>query len=117
MVEKKFICIECPRGCELSVAKENGEILVKGNFCPRGKKYAEAEIREPKRILTSSVKTQNGKISVKTDGAVKKSELFELMKKIREVRIDREVCIGDVIIENIDGNGNNLIATSNSKNR
>ncbi len=116
MTEKKFVCIECPRGCELRVTEENGEIFVQGNFCPRGKKYAETEVREPKRILTSSVKTQNGRVSVKTDGEVKKSELFELMKKIREVKIDREVYIGDVIIENIDGNGNNLVATSNSKN-
>ena len=51
-------CIGCPLGCQIEVMMdEDGEILlVTGNTCPRGDKYARKEVTAPTRIVTSSVR-------------------------------------------------------------
>ena len=51
----KLICINCPRGCHLEVENINGEVSVSGNFCPRGKTYAESEMFNPLRTLTTTL--------------------------------------------------------------
>ena len=46
---KTLTCIECPIGCEIEVSLEGGTVsCVKGNGCPRGRAYAEAEVVCPK---------------------------------------------------------------------
>lgn len=109
-------CIECPMGCSIEVTVENGSVTsVKGNTCPRGKMYAESEVICPKRVVTSTVRALNGvMIPVKTDRPVKKSEMFQVMRKINEVHPKTPVKIGDVLLENIS-DGANLIATGNSE--
>ena len=53
---KKLTCIECPKGCVLSVDVENCRVVeIAGSECPKGEKYAVAEIEYPTRILTSTV--------------------------------------------------------------
>lgn len=107
-------CIECPIGCTIRVEAEDGKVLsVEGNACPRGKIYAENEVVDPKRVITSTVRAKNGKlVPVKTDKPARKEEIFSIMEKIRGITCDLPVKIGDVLAENIS-NGVNLIATSN----
>ncbi len=109
-------CIECPIGCTIEVGVENGKVLsVVGNACPRGKMYAENEVICPKRVLTSTVRMENGKIlSVKTDAPVEKAKMFDIMKKINGVHPKGEVKIGDILAENI-ADGANLVAADNSE--
>ena len=38
------ICINCPMGCPLTIEEINGEVVVKGYTCLRGKKYGEQEL-------------------------------------------------------------------------
>ena len=111
---KKLTCIECPMGCDIEVQIENGKILsVTGNTCPRGKLYAENEMICPKRVLTTTVKSECGKpVPVKTDAPVNKADTFILMEKINKIRVKLPISIGDVIVQNIS-NGANLIATAN----
>ena len=111
---KTLTCIECPIGCTVQVKLENGKVVsVEGNACPRGKIYAEAEVVAPKRVITSTVRAQNGKfVPVKTDNPVSKQEIFAIMEKINLVSCKLPVKIGDILIENI-ADGVNLIATSN----
>ncbi len=111
---KELTCIECPKGCRITVELSGGAVAsVKGNDCPRGKKYAESEVVCPVRVLTTTVRCSSGEmVSVKTDKPVKKADLFELMKKINEKTIDKPVTIGQIIIENI-AEGVNLVATCN----
>ncbi len=113
-MNKQLTCIECPMGCLIEVEVENGAVKsVKGNTCLRGKMYAENEVICPLRVVTSTVKTVSGKmVSVKTDKPVRKSEIFEVMKKINSLTLDRNVVIGDVILANIDRDAN-LVATQN----
>ena len=111
---KEITCIECPVGCRIEVGVENGvATYVKGNGCPRGKAYAENEVVCPKRIITTTVRCENGKmLSVKTDKAVKKADMFEIMKTINAFVAKTPVRIGQVLIKNISEDSN-LIATQN----
>lgn len=110
-MKKNFVCIECPRGCELTAETTEKGVSVTGNFCPRGKKYAEAEMTCPRRIVTSTVRAAHGMIPVKTDGEVRKEKIFEVMARIRALRIGRDVKQGEVLAADIDGEGTPLIAT------
>lgn len=112
-MKKNFVCIECPRGCELTAEATEQGVCVTGNFCPRGKKYVEAEMTCPRRIVTSTVRAAHGMIPVKTDGEVKKEKIFDVMARIRALRVDRDVKQGEVLAADIDGEGTPLIATGN----
>ena len=113
-MKKTLTCIECPIGCEIEVTLDKGKVVeVKGNSCLRGKGYAENEVVCPKRVVTSTVKTKDGKfIPVKTDKPVRKSEIFAVMQVINKTVCKSDVKIGDVIVENICDDVN-LIATGN----
>ncbi len=107
-------CIECPMGCTISVEKDGDKILsVTGNGCPRGKMYAESEVICPRRVLTTTVRVDNGTlIPVKTNKPVKKENLFLYMKKIAEIKAKLPVKIGDVVFKDIE-EGVDLVATDN----
>lgn len=112
---KELICIGCPMGCLMTAeGQEDGEILVKGNTCPRGADYAKKELTNPRRMITSSVPVRNGqavRVSVKTKEEVPKGKIMECMKEIRELSAEAPVAIGDVICENLAGTGVDLVAT------
>ena len=113
---KKLVCIQCPLGCEMEV-KLNGKMGVmeiKGNRCPRGYDYAMEEMIDPKRILTTSVKVENGDIdlvSVRTDKPIPKRLLKEAMEAIRKAKVKAPVRVGDIVLSNLLGTGANVMAT------
>ena len=109
---KNLTCIECPIGCSIEVELEDGKVLsVKGNACPRGKLYAEAEVVCPKRVVTSTVRAENGEmIPVKTDRPVRKEAIFEVMKIINATTCKMPVALGQVLVENICDDANLVVA-------
>lgn len=111
-MKKNLTCIECPIGCEIEVEIEDGKVIsVKGNTCPRGKMYAENEVICPKRVVTSTVRAENGvMVPVKTDKPIKKTEIFTVMKKINETTCVLPVKIGDILVENISDDANLVVA-------
>lgn len=115
MDSRDLICIGCPMGCNLQVELEHKKVTkVTGNICPRGKAYAEKECTNPTRIVTSSVKVENGQVdmaSVKTESDIPKDKIFQCMECIRKVKIKAPVEIGQVVIENVAGTNVNVIAT------
>lgn len=115
MNSRELICIGCPMGCSLQVEINDKKVTkVTGNICPRGKAYAEKECTNPTRIVTSSVKVENGQVdmvSVKTESDIPKDKIFECMECIRKIKIKAPVEIGQVIIENVAATGVNVIAT------
>ena len=114
MTEKTITCIECPKGCLITVRLDGSKIVgISGFSCPRGKTYAENEVVCPRRVLTTTVRKSDGSVvPVKTDKPVKKSELFDLMAKINKIVVDGKVSINDIICKNITEEIN-LIATDN----
>ncbi len=111
-MKSKLTCIECPIGCTIEVVLEDRKVVsVTGNNCPRGKNYAEAEVVCPKRVVTSTVRAENGEmIPVKTDKPVRKDAIFEVMKKINAATCKMPVCLGDVLVENICDDANLIVA-------
>lgn len=106
-------CIMCPMGCSLTVRKEkNGELKVSGNNCARGEIFAKEEITEPKRVVTSLVKTKKGVVSVKTTSAIPKTLVKDVVGEIEKLRPEK-VKFGEVLIKNIFNTGADIVVTGN----
>jgi len=115
---QKLTCIECPKGCTLSVMIDAGKVVgVTGNLCPKGYTYAVSEIENPVRILTSVVATKDlslKMVPVRTDCPIPKGAIFLVMQEIKKIKIKKPVHLGDIIVENCLGLGANLVATRES---
>lgn len=108
----KTICIQCPMGCSLDITKNGEEIIVTGNGCIRGIQYGKEELTAPKRVVTSLVKTPNCLYSVKTNKAIPKEKIFEILKEIQQSSFTNdEMKIGDCILRNILETNADLIVT------
>jgi len=119
-MEKEMICITCPMGCHLTVTQtdEQGGLLVSGNKCNRGKAYAIEEIRNPKRVVPTTVTIEDGvlnRLPVKTKDPIPKELIFEAMKEINQVVVRAPISCGDVIIENLLETGVSVVATRSMK--
>ena len=132
-METSFItCVICPKGCSISVDWEFSEgdagakkvVKVTGNSCPRGLKYATAEVIHPERVLTSTVRVKNGSLAllpIRSASPIPKEAMIEAMKTISATVIDVADCdacgasngilkMGTVVIKNIAGTGIDMIA-------
>lgn len=113
-MSRNMICIICPRGCSLTVIGKNDTMLVSGNACPRGEKYAIAECINPVRTVTATVRVSNRKnamLSVKTVKPVSKDSMMYVMRKLRSMTVKAPVTIGTVIARNVFGT--EVVATQN----
>ena len=108
-------CIECPKGCTLSVDIENCKVLnVTGAKCPRGIAYAHAEMENPLRIFTFTVIASGLNLKlvpVRTDKPIPKKDIFRAAEEARKIRVTSPVKSGGIIAENFLGLGVKLIAT------
>ena len=111
---RELTCIGCPMGCALRVEIQGEKIVVQGNACPKGEKYARAEVTNPVRMVTSTVLLSGGligRVPVKTSREVPKDRIFDCMEEIRGARAAAPVRIGDVLIRDCAGTGADVIAT------
>ncbi len=114
---KEYVCIMCPRGCEME-AETNGKelISVTGNLCPKGKDYIFQELTAPKRNIATSVLVKGGELplaSVRLTKPIPREDIFRAMEQIRRTEVQAPVFIDQVIIGNLLGTGSNVIATKN----
>lgn len=117
MEKRELICIGCPMGCMVTVELD-GDIVrsVSGYTCPRGKTYAEKEVTDPTRIVTSTVKVIGGvreRAACKTASDIPKAKIAEVMKAINAACVHAPIRIGDVLVENAADTGVDVIATAN----
>ncbi len=108
---RELICIVCPRGCHMRV---DGELNVTGNFCPRGAQYAKAELTNPTRVVTSTVRLEGGayrRCPVKTSVPIPKGLIPELMEELCRISAKAPVDVGDVLASDILGTGADIVAT------
>lgn len=112
---KEFVCVNCPKGCRVSVTLEGKEVLeVKGYSCPKGKKYGEEEAICPMRVITSTVKINHGTLRVlpvMSSDAIPLEKMDEAMEEIRKIQVEAPIQMNDIIQENFLGCGVNLIAS------
>ena len=112
---KKLYCITCPSGCQLTVSGSGADMTVEGNKCRRGLEFAEAEMTNPTRTLTSTVRTKFPGvpvISVRTDGEIPKNKIMDAMHELSEVVVSTELGCGDTVLENVADTGVRVIVTS-----
>ena len=116
-MKKEMICIGCPMGCYLTVDHDGKTIRdVSGNRCKVGLEYAEKEISNPERTLTTTVKVKNGNlplVSVRTNKPIAKNKIFTVMDLLAKIEVGAPVKIGDPIVQNVLDTDVNIVATKN----
>ena len=112
---KKFICIRCPRGCEIATTLDGYSIThIEGNVCRLGEEYVKSEISDPRRALTSTVKVKNGKYPlapVWSSAPIPKDKILDVMKLIREVEIEAPVEIDRKVLSDVLGTGIDILVS------
>lgn len=111
---KELTCIECPRGCRLSVEVDGGRATVSGNACPKGAVWGAQEAVEPMRALTTTVAVEGAarkRLPVRTDGTIPLGRLLDAMAAIDPIVVRPPIRRGDVVARDLLGLGVDLIAT------
>ena len=111
--EREIICITCAKGCRAMAWEENGEIRLRGKLCRNGQEYVRREFRDPRRVLTTTVRVEGaaeGRLPVRTRGPIPKARLMECMRAVGALRVRPPVRLGDVIAADLLGTGEDLVA-------
>ena len=115
---RNLTCIICPIGCSLDVEEDSASdniseanINVTGNKCARGVVYAIEEISAPKRVVTATISSTVIRIPVKTSVPCLREKIPALLRDIYKIKITLPVKAGDVVIENWNSEGLDVIAT------
>ncbi len=114
-MNREIICIACPRGCKLTVTSD---LKVSGNLCKRGEVYGVKEVKSPTRIVTSTVVIKGGinsRLPVRTEDAIPKEFIFKCMEEINNIVVTAPIKMNDIIIENFENTGINIIASRDMK--
>ena len=117
MSEVNIICVGCPVGCTATLAtSDEGKLAaITGCKCKAGQKYVLKEYKNPVRVLTGTIVTQDSArplLPVRTAAPIPKAKLVPGMKVLANTRIEPPVKIGDVIISNLLGTRVSVVATS-----
>jgi len=112
---KALICVTCPMGCWLDVTVTDGQVVaVEGQGCKRGPAYAQDEITNPRRVVTTTVRVRAGRhplLPVYTDGPFPKGQIFALLDELRRVTVSAPVQAGQVILPDALGTGIRVLAS------
>jgi CxxC motif-containing protein len=115
-IEKKhFTCVTCPVGCEVDVEVQDGSILsMTGNKCDKVKEFVLQELKEPMRVLTTTVRIKGAKwamLPVRTDKPIPKRLFTQAIKELAVIDLQVPVHMSDVIVKDVAGSGANIVAT------
>ena len=111
----KLYCLGCPTGCLLTIIGSGLTMMVDGGQCPKGAEFAENELSNTHRTLTTTVRTNFPDvpvISVRTDGEIPKESFSKAMGQINKIVVTEELGVGDVLIEDVAETGVSVIVTS-----
>jgi len=113
---QEVICLVCPMACRIQVfTDKKGEVTeIKGNKCKRGIEYAKKEIRNPERVLTATVRTNDSKqplLSVRTSKEISKKLLFKVMVELSKIIVDKPVKVGQTIKQDLLGQQIDIVST------
>ena len=108
---REMICIVCPRGCHLTI---DDNLQVSGHMCKRGEIYALEEMKNPTRMLTSTVAVYGSFISrlpVVTSSPIPKTKINDVIEAIKKVKVYAPIAVRDIIIKDVCGLGVDIVAT------
>ncbi len=111
----QFTCVVCPTSCVVHAEWNETELQSTDHAqCKLACDYVRGEIFDPRRMVTTTVRIDDGElplVSVKTEPAVPKKTVFEVMQHLAHVVVKAPVNIGDIIVANVLGTGCNVVAT------
>jgi CxxC motif-containing protein len=90
-------------------------IKITGNKCKRGRAFAESEILNPLRTLTTTVATSVPRypvLPVRSAGGIPKGRIREAMDLLNSITVSSSLRIGEIVVENLLGLGVDVIASS-----
>lgn len=96
------------------LADDNG---IKGAGCERGIEYVKGEMKNPTRMLTSTVRLAGSvlpRLPVKTKAPIPKNMIRRAAALLNDVSATAPVKCGDVILKDILGTGVDLVATKSA---
>ena len=115
MEYRELTCIVCPKGCQMRVSMQDGQITeITGNTCRRGAEYAGREVTHPVRTVTGTVRLYGGRVSVlpvKTAKEIPKELVMDCARALAQASVQAPVRMGDVVIADFAGTGTDIVAT------
>lgn len=111
---KTITCINCPLGCSITVACGKDGLTSSGHECRLGEEYALQEYRDPRRILTGTVRVEGAflpRLPVKTDAPIPRNAIALASRALAQITVRAPVRCGDLIFADLAGYGVNLVAT------
>ena len=115
-MSKRITCISCPLGCRIRIDKKGDEEIFTGHECKKGEEYAIQEINNPRRILTTTVKVDNGKVKllpVRSKKEIPKDMIIRGIIELSKIKVEAPIKCGGLIFKNILGSGIDIIASRN----
>ncbi len=115
MPSAEVICLDCPTACHLELVLDNGGSVIecRGAQCKRGLPYAQQELKEPRRVLTTTVLTEGSKaplLSVRTDRPIPRDQLKEAVVSLGCLRVRPPVRAGQVVLAGLMDSAASIVA-------
>lgn len=112
----EIICIQCPMACRVKLLIGDSGVIeeITEYQCKEGKKYAPQEYESPRRVLTTTVKTESSArpvIPVRSKEAVPKDMLKQCVQFLANIKVQPPLSMGEVVVLNILGSGVDIICT------
>ena len=117
---REYTCVVCPNGCALQVEVSEGEttrcLSVTGNLCPRGRAWAEQEVENPLRTISTNVLVTGGTlpvVSVRTLDSIPLAQIRAVRESLKGIVLRAPVKIGDIVSDRPAGIPCRVAATRN----
>ncbi|MGI6368565.1 MAG: DUF1667 domain-containing protein [Anaerolineae bacterium] len=112
---QEFICVTCPVGCNIRAEVVNNQLVaIHGQSCQRGEAFVQEELRDARRMLTTTVQVVGGTLPllpVRTASPIPKRLLLLLASELRRLQVQAPVEAGQPVLPNALGTGVDVIAT------
>jgi len=119
-MSKNMTCIYCPLGCRIHIEKKGKTTQITGYRCKDGEEYILQEIRDPKRMLTTTVPINNGilcLLPVKSNKEIPKNLVKACVIKLSKISVSAPIKCGDLVYKNILGTKVDIIASRDMEKR
>ena len=113
-MSESMTCICCPLGCRVHIEGKGEKTQITGHKCKKGEEYALQEIRDPRRILTTTVPIDNGMLCllpVKSNKEIPKNLVKACVIKLSKISVSAPIKCGDLVCKNILGTDVDIIAS------
>ncbi len=116
--KKKVRCIICPEGCIITATVEESikkVLSLEGNRCKRGIRFTEDEVKNPLRILTTTINIDSKtakRLPVRSDIPAPRDMLFKLIEETKKIKVKPPVFSGDILLKNAAGIKVNIISSA-----